>query len=320
MKMRLATWLAAAALAVPQAALPQPTQDQVAAWRQYAASCSDGVPGYPSKQDCDDGDATLFNGLLCAAGLEQGCDGVRRAQSPDGRWHRSPRYAADPLKRANNSLSPDMAIGVQLYLLKTRDSERARKWAQWLERAVACTFEGPEGCVYRNPFPRFCTDDTEKGCTIRPGDAATLALTLSALGELPSASTTLGSYLLAFRDLHPRHMLLDAVVNRAGYPRHLAAASIMVATLAQPTRPPELMMAAQVLSAREPLNPMFASLAGKPRRVVGELIVRLCPSRDAAATIEKKEWAWERTDSDQAWLMSSLWDCIFAHALLPALP
>ena len=40
--------------------------------------------GYPSKENCDDGDSNIFNGLLCLSGESIGCDAVRDAQGRDG--------------------------------------------------------------------------------------------------------------------------------------------------------------------------------------------------------------------------------------------
>jgi hypothetical protein len=42
------------------------------------------------RDDCGDGDQTMYNGLLCAAGIKDGCRGVAEAQDPSGRWFRSP--------------------------------------------------------------------------------------------------------------------------------------------------------------------------------------------------------------------------------------
>ncbi len=126
---------------------------------------------------------TLFNGLLCAAGDERGCQAVRDAQDPTtGEWHRSPRLRVlGRNDRGKESFSPDMALGVQLYLVKAKDVERGMKWLLWLHNNVACSIKLQEKCLLY-ALPRFCTnDDPDKGCTMRPGDAATLAATVSYL-------------------------------------------------------------------------------------------------------------------------------------------
>lgn len=71
-------------------ALADELSDRLAFWESKALLC-EAKPGgvkFPSKptheisQPCDDGDMTLFNGLLCAAGDERGCVGVAEAQDP----------------------------------------------------------------------------------------------------------------------------------------------------------------------------------------------------------------------------------------------
>ena len=44
----------------------------------------------PQSFNCDDGDMTMFNGLLCASGEKSGCAAVQSAQDPSGRFYRSP--------------------------------------------------------------------------------------------------------------------------------------------------------------------------------------------------------------------------------------
>jgi hypothetical protein len=93
------------------------TRDDLAArdafWRQKAFLCAAAPPAFPSKeivgqpQDCDDGDMTLFNGLLCAAGESVGCDAVARSQGVDGRWWRSPRRIGWEAPSHDVSFSPD---------------------------------------------------------------------------------------------------------------------------------------------------------------------------------------------------------------------
>jgi hypothetical protein len=110
-----------------------PLDDAMAYWRPRAFHCTDNGKDFPSKErmptpgdasPCEDGDMTLFNGLLCAVGETIGCDGVRDSQSADGRWWRSPRRAYLRLESPNAdvSFSPDQLLGVLLYAITTRDS------------------------------------------------------------------------------------------------------------------------------------------------------------------------------------------------------
>jgi hypothetical protein len=62
-----------------------PLDDAMTYWRAKAFHCTDNGKDFPSKErmptakdpsPCEDGDMTLFNGLLCAAGESIGCDAV----------------------------------------------------------------------------------------------------------------------------------------------------------------------------------------------------------------------------------------------------
>lgn len=270
----------------------------------------------PSKEKCDDGDSTLFNGMLCYVDIKEGCEAVEKAQDATGRWHRSARLANDPSLRGHTSFSPDMAIGVQLYLLKTNNRSAAIAWVNWLESSVACAVPSPSGCLLKSPFPRFCTDDEkEKGCTMRPGDAAMLAATLRRLNVLPKIDTTLGAYLAQFESIFPENLVVDASLNRPGYSRHLVAASILVGGLAlQKEDHPALTQSSQILAAKEPLNAFFQAISGMNKNDLSDLILDLCPRVDELEN-PKTEWAWERTDSVMAWKESMIWDCMFVAKL-----
>ena len=76
------------------------------------------------------GDMTLFNGLLCLAGENDGCAAVRDSQDHDsGSWWRSPLKVNKPDKSAPGgnhqpSFNSDQAVGVYAYLTQTGDKDR----------------------------------------------------------------------------------------------------------------------------------------------------------------------------------------------------
>jgi hypothetical protein len=182
-------------------------QDRLNTWERLKPYlCED---KHPSKKKpglippCDDGDMTLFNGLLCFTGDERGCTAVAEAQDPrTGEWHRSPRIRLlGKNDRGEANFSPDMALGVQLYLLRKRDMKRAQKWIEWLHKSkanpevsredlkkewegkvVSAALAGNWDEVKKRTLelgvfglPWFCqTPD----CVIRPGDYAILSATL----------------------------------------------------------------------------------------------------------------------------------------------
>ncbi|MER8369675.1 hypothetical protein [Mesorhizobium sp. M1378] len=135
-----------------------------------------------SAYNCDDGDMTNYNGMLCAVGDQRGCDAVRNAQDADGRFYRSPHrrwmWAARCYSKENpfdekrfreqcaNGLSPDMNLGILLYVIATRDAGAYDRWLNWLDANAAttelCKLDAdnkPYDCQRTLPWPRVCPVD-----------------------------------------------------------------------------------------------------------------------------------------------------------------
>lgn len=296
-------------------------------WESKALVCETKPSGvkFPSRptgkkdQPCDDGDMTLFNGLLCAAGVELGCVGVAESQDPaTGEWFRSPRIREHGNDRGGSNFSPDMALGVQLYLIKTRDVGRATKWLAWLDQHVPCSLELAGYCLLYG-LPRFCTDDAqEKGCTMRPGDAAQLSATVSFLQEnsgmvaLPDGR--LRGYLGTFSGYGPVISNMDSSLNKPGFSQHLVGVSVLLMQN-MGLKDPRISEAAVRLVEKNPGNAFFTYLKeGKSEAVKREVIAR-CPSPSTVLQPPLHQWQWERENADKAWEHSCYWDCIFAAKL-----
>jgi len=161
-------------------------------WRKWARKCAADKDGryaaFPSKykdqlekagddEKCDDGDMTSFNGLLCAVGVAEGCDGVREAIRPvDGRWFRSPKrkafvteecpkgqavvdVRAHYCERCVSTFSADMSLGVMLFAVAQKDRESFGAWLQWLD-SVRLPVPLCDGAACAQlPWIRYCTDD-----------------------------------------------------------------------------------------------------------------------------------------------------------------
>lgn len=168
-------------------------------WESQAVSfrCPS-IPGsfdaFPTKYDpnspnggCNHLDATLFNGLLCASGSEEGCRAVRQSQRADGEWFRSPlnrRYSTTRCKKVKgfpneadqcgeciNTFSPDHGLGAMLYIVKKRDVQALKRWLASLEKiGETTTLCKADGSCQSFPWPRLCSND--KGCTIRNADGS----------------------------------------------------------------------------------------------------------------------------------------------------
>lgn len=159
-------------------------------WRQDSRQCHDAQnrhQPFPSKykddlgpdasedQKCDDGDMTNYNGMLCAVGVAEGCTGVQDAKGNDGHWFRSPRRRVfnqescalgqakigdDYCDKCVKTFSPDMALGVMLYSVATKDRDSFVRWLQRYDQTRLPLFTDLSGQTILNlPWLRYCTDD-----------------------------------------------------------------------------------------------------------------------------------------------------------------
>jgi len=289
---------------------------RVSLWEQNSPYCDSGDgTRSPSKEHCDDGDTTLFNGLLCAAGDVRGCDAVRNAQEESGRWFRSPRLRVNHHAAEGASLSPDMALGIQLYLVTTRDTIHAYQWLKHIDDTVPCSLHKPfsTDCWIRS-IPRFCPDSGN--CSIRPGDAEVLAATVDYLhqqGMPPLPNGSLRGYLGTFGSTWINDH--NAHTNKLGYSLHLVAVEAWLLKLMGHTAP-SIQESIITINKRDPGNPFFEYLRDGSTPHVREIVLNTCP-KDAASLPQKYfQWAWEREMKEKSWKETMLWDCIFMAKLL----
>lgn len=245
--------------------------------RAWAPRC--GVSA--SKENCDVGDATLFNGLLCLSGDELSCEAVRRSQGSDGRiWRAEFRVAAE----AVDSFSRDMAMGVLAYLVATKDVELARRWMLWIE----------------NNNWRLCRESSDNRCDFTPGFWLLFGDVWRYLG-LPlnqnMRSAFLDDSVLA---------LLQSQFAPAGFELHLASVNLLVRrSMGQQSA--TLDSLAQALALRQGQNPFFAYLARGARSNVLRRTIEWCPS---SAPRLRTEWSFERNQQDKPWERSMGWECV----------
>lgn len=277
--------------------------------------------GEDTVQPCsNDGDMTLFNGLLCSANVPEGCDAVTQSQDlKTGQWYRSPRRRIAGSVGAVNSFSPDMAIGLYHWLVSSPTPQNKAKfeaWIDWLSKNKRCL---DSEC--KRQWPRFCPDDDldqpngEYGCTMRPGDLATLGVVTEKIG-------------IVIRDKQIRELTeewrasantlawISAHTNEVGYRLHLAA-SVLYLYKRLGIKDDALNDAELSLVTRQPKNPFFAFVNGDKVRATS-LASSLCPANQASISPvgQRIQWSWEREDSDEAWKRSMLWECIFISNLL----
>ncbi len=266
-------------------------------WLEWAPLCD----GYPSKENCDDGDSTLFNGLLCASGEELGCEGVRLSQDDEGRFWRSPRRID---QQDENSFSRDMSLGVLLYLATTKDIIAAQKWLHWIGDQRQCIVEIGSVCVVYGY--KFCSDDTDNRCTITPGIWATMYRVWEYLGLEPHEEMS------AWLDTGENYYINEVSQAKPGFALHLKGVQAFLFLIMNQN----LLFVPEFIDAivkKDPLNPFFQLLKDGPHQELMELILDLCP---VASPTRKFQWAWERSTEEEAWLESAGWDCIFIANLL----
>lgn len=299
-------------------------------WETSALICETHGVRYPTKQTgdsnqpCDDGDMTLFNGLLCAAGDNRGCVGVAESQDPvSGLWHRSPRIRfLGKNDRGDADSSPDMALGIQLYLIKTKDVARAEKWLMWIHNNTPpCLIEIGHYCLVDGGLPKFCSSDN---CVIRPQDYASLAVTVNYLqqnaGLKPLPDGRLRGMLGSFSGYDEIGKLIAANVNDLGFSQHLVGVDILALRLAG-VDSQYLIDAANKLAERNPGNAFFSYLAGRGDAKVTDEVLARCTDEPKNLINPLFQWQWERSNSPNelgvfAWQQSSMWDCIFMAKLL----
>lgn len=282
----------------------EPTQWIIEFWYDIAKTCE----GYPSKENCDDGDMNLFNGLLCAAGEDLSCEAVAAGQGSDGRWWRSPRRVDGQVEQ-NRTFSRDMALGSLLYLATKQDVDRAQKWLEWIEDNRPCVLRNPVtgGCTLRGNW-RLCRDENNSSCDISPALWGQFFRVWQHLGLEPSSimkKNKASESLIAVE---------QAKRQKLGYSLHLSGVSAFLKGLLDQDGAIRRELAA-VLHSRQPLNPFFRWLHEGSTSEVESMVLDRCPTREKLPG-RYYQWAWERRDDSLASEDSMVWECIFMGKLL----
>lgn len=258
----------------PELAKMTEFREQIRGW---SVRCGASV----SKDNCDVGDAALFNGLMCLSGDELSCEAVRRSQGSDGRmWRSEMRIASD----AVNSFSRDMAMGVLAYLVATQDVDLAQRWMTWIEA---------------NDY-RLCRESTDNRCDFSPGFWALFRDVWQYL-QLP-LNQKMQTVILDDRIL----ALLQSQFSPPGFELHLSAVNLLIRrSIGQETT--TLKALSSALSTRQSANPFFTYLSEGSSTRTYEQLLQWCPRE---APVRRSEWSFERNQGDQPWLFSMGWECV----------
>ncbi|WP_133118189.1 hypothetical protein [Rhizobium hidalgonense] len=249
----------------------------------------------------DDGDMSIFGGLLCLSGEAEGCELVRRAQSRNGQFWRSPARADS---KTDDQFSGDQFKGLAAYWAGTGDSDSLEKY---LDSVSAKWTPYPSKATNIVKMYNGCTDDPGGKCNIIDEEWRWLNIFAAKLGVDAHVPTDAKDYAAKFGD--PVGMLpWKAIINKLGYRSHLVGVEIYISKKLG-IADPRLDAAAEILAGRQPDNPFFLYLArGKDARVA-DLVRKKCVIDPAKQ--KWTQWSWERTESDHAWMDSMGWDCIF---------
>ncbi|USQ74012.1 hypothetical protein NF552_22685 (plasmid) [Roseomonas mucosa] len=287
------------------------------------------------RNPCNDNDELLFNGLLCAGRDPRGCAAVVASQDPNtGQMYRNPQYRIRNMRDPANGgdFSPDMALGVQIYALTTGDHDRFFRWLQWLDLINGCGTEVFGRCIDFTP-PLFCPNN--RNCTIRPGDAATLARTVEhleatygmrGLDQLPNGR--LRGYLGTWKNWGEQMNFWGSIVASCGYSQHIGYTVALIhrltgsnlldpAARGQSNNPCNVTTDAR--GARIG-NAFFDMMGGHPRQQIVSDILYACPSEATDRRELPSTWHWENEITDASFRRPNLWGCIFAAATIGIMP
>ncbi len=305
-------------------AQPSEIETRLPFWENQALICkgfgySFPSKGYDSLGKCEDGDMTLFNGLLCASGDRQGCDAVRASlDDVKGLWHRSPRIKLlGKNDRGEADFSPDMALGVQLYLTVTKDIVAAEKWLTYLNQTYVCIPFGPS-CSSK--LPKFCE---HINCVMRPQDIMMLKVTVNYLQAHANLGALqpgpLNDALNSATGSNSAMLELLARVQKPGFPPHLVGTGVLIMRMSGYSEP-RLGIAARSLARRFPNNAFFLWLSKAPTNNIHSAILRQCPASLKDQIQPWDDWQWEsygaREDGSLPQQHTAWWDCIFMANLL----
>ena len=304
--------------------------------------------------DCDDGDSTIFNGLLCASGDKRGCEAVKRSLTTEAgldesRMWRSPRRAqTNNLHRENGSVvtgdsgehktfSPDQELGLLLYAVTTGDKSSLERWFNWLDHNRPWADQATK--VHN--VPRYCH---HQNCTMRPIDRdmddavfralggespdgirnyklnATL-LTIPITMVVPGVQTILQLYLnMSVGD----KIYYEATLNAPNFPTHLSAIRAWLLVKIQHPNQGRAKETIAMIANKQPKNPFYQYLHEGATPKVAALVKKYCPAPSQSRGGDLGHWTWESDSSD--WKVpakidngkpsSMLWDCIFMRNLL----
>jgi hypothetical protein len=264
---------------------------------------------FPNGQ-IEDGDMGIFGGLLCRSGAEEGCQLIRDANTPEGRFWRSPGRKGESDTKEHSSFSGDQLKGVLHYFTTKNDKDRLGNFLQYL-RSNATQVPGTSLAIESgySSCPNYGPNFT---CLLNGGDWYALKILARKQGLVsalpPDLSNMEARYGFSYDTL-----IWEALMTNSGYRLHLVANTAWtLRSLGE--KDARLDQVFRIIAARQPENPFFSYLLLGPDRRVQRLSDEKCTlpiNRN-----DFSDWAWQRAETQRAWDRSMVWDCVFIYGLM----
>lgn len=260
--------------------------------------------------DIEDGDMSIFGGLLCASGESLGCGLVRNSNSDDGRFWRSPRRVGEADTNDHASFSGDQMKGVIAFLVHTSEFQRLDGLLRYLRGNPtkvptnahvletgysSCPNYGPNFTCFVGGFDWF------------------------ALGALAKKAKLEASLPADYEAMMKRYgftydgLVWESLITNNGYRLHLIAVQVHLLRILGETDP-RLALVARILAGREPNNAFMVYLHLGADERVRQIADGKCLAPENRTDFT--DWQWQRAEADHAWSRSMVWDCVFLYGLL----
>ena len=247
---------------------------------QETANWAPWCDGYPSRENCDDGDSMAgILGFGCAVGFKPACDGVS-ASVKDGQLHRAPNR-----NDKDNTASRDQLFGFMAAQLHGEN--------RWLDVKRFIKDNG-----------RICNDATDNRCDLTPVSLALLGFTHAHLGYTRDATMWFNGQIFG------KTLLTQSITVPTGYQLNLVAEAAYIAwkTGFEDRVSYE---AARNVYLRQPGNPWFCFVVQGADESCAQLALALWPSEPE----HKEQWSISRDTADDDWQRSQGWEWLFIAGL-----
>lgn len=260
--------------------LSEDSKLQILLKAQQTANWSPWCVDFPSKENCNDGDAVAHSiGYLAAVGFKPSIDALSRSVK-DGQLHRSPTHQTQ-----RNTASRDQLLG---FLAGQLSGE-----TRWLD---VKQFIKNNGVI--------CKDDTDNRCHITPVVWALISHVHHFLGYTRDAT-------MLFNELvYPKTLLAQSVGVPTGYQLNLVVSAAWIAyKTGNETR--STYLAAKNAYLRQPMNPWFCIVVKGPDEECAQLALLSWPNEPK----HKTQWSIERDTAEHAVAESIGWEFLFLAGL-----